>query len=65
MGTSENKKKYDKEYAKKYEKIKGVKLNKNTDKDIFNHLDYLKKIKKPFSTYVKELIRKDIEESKK
>lgn len=62
MNASENKKKYDKEYQKKYEIIKAVKLNRNTDKDIISHLGLSNK---PFSTYMKELIRKDIEESKK
>lgn len=62
MDAKERKKKYDKEYAKKFELVKGVKLNRNTDEDI---LDYLECIDKPFSTYVKELIRKDIKERNK
>lgn len=62
MPASEKKKQYDKIYSKKYEVIKTVKFNRNTDKDILTHIE---KIDKPFAKYIKELIRKDIKDSEK
>lgn len=59
MNASENKKKYDVAYAKKNTTQKMLRLNNNHDKDI---LEWLKN--KKFNPYIKELIRKDIEESK-
>lgn len=65
MGRSDSLKKaqqkYQKEYQKKFEVIKTVKFNKNTDSDILNHLESVG----AFTTYVKELIRKDIKEDEK
>lgn len=49
---------------KKYQKEKTVgkyiQLNKETDKDILSHIQDI-----PFQTYIKKLIRRDIENGKK
>ena len=47
-------------YNKKMTTQRNLKFNKKTDADILEHIEG-----KAFQTYVKELIRKDIEESKK
>lgn len=52
------------EYIKKYDKnntiSKTLKFNKNTDKDIIDHIN---KLDQSFNSYIKELIRKDIKKS--
>lgn len=58
---SEAQKRAKKKYAKRSEIVKGVKLNKNTEKDI---LDFLDNSNISFSTYVKELIREDMKKRK-
>ena len=50
---------YNLEYAKKYVRQISIKLNANTDADILAMLDSVDNIQ----GYVKELIRKDIEQN--
>ena len=52
MSKSQNSIKYDKENTKRV----FIKLNKNTDKDILDHLDSIQNKQ----GYIKELIRKDM-----
>lgn len=54
MSQSENSMKYDKENTKRV----FIKLNKNTDKDILDHLDSIQNKQ----GYIKELIRKDMKQ---
>lgn len=53
--------KYDKEYNKNMTVSKLLKFNKNTDADI---IGYLEGLNKPFSAFIKELIRKKIKEDR-
>lgn len=53
--STEAQKKASKKYDKENSVVKTVKFNKKTDKDILDHIE-----DKKFVTYVKELIRKDI-----
>ena len=48
--------KYQKGYQKEFEVIKTVKFNRKTDDDILDHIDNVG----AFTTYVKKLIREDI-----
>ncbi len=58
-----NKNIYDREYTKKYLVRKNMLLSKKNDKDI---LDYLEEHKdERFSTFVKRLIREEIEKNEK
>lgn len=62
MPRSEAQKRAQKKYQKKYQKdnevIKTVKFNRKTDDDILNHIENVG----AFTTYIKKLIRKDINE---
>ncbi|WP_300077700.1 hypothetical protein [uncultured Thomasclavelia sp.] len=60
MVRSEAQKRADKNYNKNSVVVKIIKFNKSKDKDI---LDFIEN-KKPFMTYIKDLIRKDIENEK-
>lgn len=51
------KKAYKKEYNQNKAITKGLQFNKNTDKDIIDHIN---KLDQSFNGYIKELIRKDI-----
>lgn len=51
------KKAYKKEYNQNKAITKGLQFNKNTDKDIIDHIN---KLDQSFNSYIKELIRKDI-----
>jgi hypothetical protein len=48
---------YDKQYNKNMTVSKLLKFNKKTDADIIIYVD---KLDKPFSAFIKELIRKDM-----
>lgn len=60
MAYNERKKEYNKTYQKEKTTQRVLQLNYNTDIDI---IDWLEK-NRPFATYVKKLIRKDMEERK-
>ena len=51
------KKAYKKEYNQNKAITKGLQFNKNTDKDIIDHIN---KLDQSFNSYIKELIRKDM-----
>lgn len=51
------KKAYKKEYNQNKAITKGLQFNKNTDKDIIDHIN---KLDQSFNGYIKELIRKDM-----
>lgn len=51
------KKAYKKEYNQNKAITKGLQFNKNTDKDIIEHIN---KLDQSFNGYIKELIRKDM-----
>ena len=61
MVQNENKKLYDMKYHKENSVIKNIRFGKNTEKDI---LDYLSNLNEPFGTYVKRLIKEDMEKEK-
>lgn len=62
MARTDALKKAQDKYQKNTYVNKTVKLHKRTDKDIINHLET---IDMKFPSYVRELIRRDIKESKK
>lgn len=55
---SENKKRYDMAYHKENSVIKNIRFGKTTEKDM---LDYLSNLSEPFGTYVKRLIKDDMQ----
>lgn len=55
---SENKKRYDMAYHKENSVIKNIRFGKTTEKDM---LEYLSNLSEPFGTYIKRLIKDDMQ----
>lgn len=59
-GIYKSKLEWDAKYQKEKTTIKAIKFINTTDKDILEFIEN----KKPFATYIKKLIRKDMKETK-
>lgn len=61
MGKTEHAKQYDMEYIKQYQRQFMLKVNRKTESDLLEWLES----RDSFQTYVKNLIRKDMEANTK